>query len=102
MIIGEAPGADEDAAGLPFVGRAGQLLDQILESVGLQRDSRYVTNIVKFRPPGNRNPTPAETAASEPVLLEESRLVNPQAIEPPGTAPTQAPPRTPAGTPSPP
>lgn len=89
MIIGEAPGADEDAAGLPFVGRAGQLLDQILESVGLQRDSIYVTNIVKFRPPGNRNPTPAEIAASEPVLLEEIRLVNPQVIVPLGNVPTQ-------------
>src|SRR5690625_178110 len=89
MIIGEAPGADEDAAGLPFVGRAGQLLDQILESVGLQRDSIYVMNIVKFRPPGNRNPTPAEIAASEPVLLEEIRLVNPQVIVPLGNVPTQ-------------
>lgn len=89
MIIGEAPGADEDAAGLPFVGRAGQLLDQILESVGLQRDTIYVTNIVKFRPPGNRNPTPAEIAASEPVLLEEIRLVNPQVIVPLGNVPTQ-------------
>lgn len=89
MLIGEAPGADEDAAGKPFVGRAGQLLDQILSSVGLERDSVYITNMVKFRPPGNRNPTPAEVAASEAILLEEIRLVNPQVISPLGNVPTQ-------------
>ncbi len=89
MLIGEAPGADEDAAGKPFVGRAGQLLDQILASVDLDRDSVYITNMVKFRPPGNRNPTPAEVAASEAILLEEIRLVNPQIISPMGNVPTQ-------------
>ncbi len=89
MLVGEAPGADEDAAGLPFVGRAGQLLDQILGSVGLDRDAVYVSNIVKFRPPGNRNPTPAEVAASEGILLEEIRLVKPQVIAPLGNVPTQ-------------
>src|SRR5690625_4748507 len=89
MIIGEAPGADEDAAGLPFVGRAGQLLDQLLESVGPQRDTRYATHIVKFRPPGRRSRTPAESAASEPVLLEETRLGNPQVIAALGNVPTQ-------------
>ena len=89
MLIGEAPGADEDAAGMPFVGRAGQLLDQILGSVGMDRDSIYVTNMVKFRPPANRNPTPAEVAASEGVLLEEIRLVNPHIIAPLGNVPTQ-------------
>lgn len=89
MLIGEAPGADEDAAGEPFVGRAGQLLDQILLSVGLDRHQLWITNIVKFRPPGNRNPTPAEIRASEPVLLEEIRLVNPQVIAPLGNVPTQ-------------
>lgn len=89
MLIGEAPGADEDAAGMPFVGRAGQLLDQILASVDLDRESIYISNMVKFRPPGNRNPTPAEVAASEGVLLEEIRLVNPQVIAPLGNVPTQ-------------
>src|SRR5690554_2342813 len=89
MLVGEAPGADEDAAGEPFVGRAGQLLDQILESVGLERDSVYISNMVKFRPPGNRNPTPAEVAASESILLEEIRLVNPQVLAPLGNVPTQ-------------
>lgn len=89
MLIGEAPGADEDAAGEPFVGRAGQLLDQILLSVGLDRHQLWITNIVKFRPPGNRNPTPAEIQASEAVLLEEIRLVNPQIIAPLGNVPTQ-------------
>lgn len=89
MLIGEAPGADEDLAGEPFVGRAGQLLDQILDSVGLDRHSIWITNIVKFRPPGNRNPTPAEIAASEGILLEEIRLVNPQVIAPLGNVPSQ-------------
>ncbi len=89
MFIGEAPGADEDLQGLPFVGRAGQLLDQILDSVGMDRDTVYVTNMVKYRPPGNRNPTPAEISASEAVLLEEIRLVNPQVIAPLGNVPTQ-------------
>lgn len=89
MIVGEAPGADEDAQGRPFVGRAGQLLDQILASVDIPRDSVYITNIVKFRPPGNRNPTPAEIRASEGVLLEQIRLVNPQIICPLGNVPAQ-------------
>lgn len=89
MIIGEAPGADEDEQGIPFVGRAGQLLDQILSTVGISRPDVYVTNIVKFRPPGNRNPTQAELEASMPVLLEQVRLVNPQIIVPLGNVPTQ-------------
>ena len=58
MIIGEGPGEEEDLSGRPFVGRAGQLLDRILESVGIDRNDIYITNIVKFRPPGNRNPKP--------------------------------------------
>ena len=89
MLVGEAPGEDEDLNGRPFVGRAGQLLDRILESVGIDREDVYVTNIVKFRPPGNRNPTPAELAASEPVLLREIALVNPQVIATLGNVPTQ-------------
>ncbi len=89
MIVGEAPGEDEDLSGEPFVGRAGQLLDRILESVGLERDSVYITNIVKFRPPGNRNPKPDEIRASEPVLLEQIKLIQPQVIAPLGNVPTQ-------------
>lgn len=89
MIVGEAPGEDEDASGRPFVGRAGQLLDKVLASVGIDRDTVYITNIVKFRPPGNRNPRPDEIAASEPVLLEQIRLVRPQVIATLGNVPTQ-------------
>lgn len=89
MLVGEAPGEDEDLSGEPFVGRAGQLLDKILESVNLPRDAVYVTNIVKFRPPANRNPKPEEVKASEPLLIEQIRLVKPQVIAPLGNVPTQ-------------
>lgn len=89
LIVGEAPGEDEDLSGRPFVGRAGQLLDRILESVGLDRDTIYITNIVKFRPPGNRNPRPDEIKASEPLLLEQIRLIRPQVIATLGNVPTQ-------------
>src|SRR2546426_10834937 len=68
VVIGEGPGADEDAQGLPFVGRAGQLLTKMLESVQLSRDEVYITNAVKCRPPGNRNPEPDELAACAPFL----------------------------------
>jgi uracil-DNA glycosylase family 4 len=89
IIVGEAPGEEEDLSGRPFVGRAGQLLERILASVGIDRHDVYITNIVKFRPPGNRNPTPAEIAASEPVLLEQIRLIRPQIIATLGNVPTQ-------------
>jgi uracil-DNA glycosylase family 4 len=89
MIIGEAPGEDEDLSGRPFVGRAGQLLDRILASVEIEREEVYITNIVKFRPPGNRNPRPDEIAASEPILIEQIRLVRPQIIATLGNVPTQ-------------
>lgn len=89
MLIGEAPGEDEDLQGRPFVGRAGQLLDRILESVGIHREDIYITNIVKHRPPGNRNPRPEEIAASEPVLLEQIKLIRPQIIGPLGNIATQ-------------
>lgn len=89
MIIGEAPGEDEDLSGRPFVGRAGQLLDKILETVDIYRDEIYITNMVKFRPPGNRNPRPEEIAASEPVLIEQIRLIRPQIIATLGNVPTQ-------------
>ena len=89
VIIGEAPGEDEDLQGRPFVGRSGQLLDRILESVGLHRDDIYITNIVKYRPPGNRNPKPDEIAASEPLLTEQIKLIRPQIIATLGNVPTQ-------------
>lgn len=89
MLIGEAPGEEEDLSGRPFVGRAGQLLDRILASVELDRDEVYITNMVKYRPPGNRNPRPEEVAASEPVLLEQIRLIQPQVIGTLGNVPTQ-------------
>ncbi len=89
MIVGEAPGEDEDAQGRPFVGRSGQLLDRILDSVGLHRDDIYVTNMVKYRPPGNRNPTPQEILLSEPLLLEQIKLIQPQIIATLGNVPTQ-------------
>ena len=89
VIIGEAPGEDEDLSGRPFVGRAGQLLDRILESVGIRREDIYITNIVKYRPPGNRNPTPAEVTASEPLLHEQLKLIRPQIIATLGNVPTQ-------------
>jgi uracil-DNA glycosylase len=89
MIVGEAPGEDEDLAGRPFVGRAGQLLDRVLASVDIDRADVYVTNIVKFRPPGNRNPRPEEIDASVPILLEQIRWVRPQVIVTLGNVPTQ-------------
>ncbi len=89
MIIGEGPGEEEDLSGRPFVGRAGQLLDRILESVTIERNDIYITNMVKFRPPGNRNPKPEEVAASEPVLMEQIRLIRPQIIATLGNVPTQ-------------
>lgn len=81
LLIGEAPGAQEDAQGLPFVGRAGQLLDRMLESVGIdsERDA-YICNVIKCRPPDNRRPTPAEIAACRPFLLRQIALVNPRVI----------------------
>lgn len=89
MIVGEGPGEDEDLSGRPFVGRSGQLLDRILASVDMNRDDLYVTNIVKYRPPGNRNPTQQEAQVSEPLLLEQITLIRPQIIATLGNVPTQ-------------
>jgi uracil-DNA glycosylase len=89
MLVGEAPGEDEDLSGRPFVGRAGQLLDKIFESVSMNRDDVYITNMVKYRPPNNRNPTPQETLVSEPLLLEQIKLIRPQVIATLGNVPTQ-------------
>jgi uracil-DNA glycosylase len=81
MIVGEGPGQNEDETGLPFVGKAGQLLEKILESVQLNSEQDvYICNVVKCRPPGNRTPTPQESETCKPYLLEQIRLVNPKII----------------------
>ena len=80
MLIGEAPGADEDRIGRPFVGRAGKLLDLMLAAIELDRNSVYIANVVPWRPPGNRTPTPLETALCKPFALRQIALVNPQII----------------------
>ncbi len=80
VIIGEAPGADEDEQGLPFVGRAGQLLTKILESVNLKREDVFICNILKCRPPNNRVPLPAEIEECEPYLIRQLELINPEFI----------------------
>lgn len=80
MIVGEAPGAEEDRRGEPFVGRGGQLLDQMLRAIGLARGAVYITNILKSRPPGNRDPEPEEAAACEPYLERQLELVSPGVI----------------------
>lgn len=81
MIVGEAPGAEEDLTGRPFVGRSGKLLDRLLaEVVGVERDAVYISNVVKCRPPDNRNPTPAEVATCRPYLEEQLRLVAPRVV----------------------
>lgn len=77
MLIGEAPGADEDRQGLPFVGQSGQLLDKMFAAIGLTRQSFYITNIISWRPPGNRQPTPAEADACLPFVKRHIDLVNP-------------------------
>ncbi len=89
MIIGEGPGEEEDRTGRPFVGRAGQLLDQILAAVQIPRESIYIANIVKCRPPGNRNPETDEVASCEHWLLEQIQLIRPQIIVTLGNVPTQ-------------
>ncbi|MGF1603494.1 MAG: uracil-DNA glycosylase family protein [Thermosynechococcaceae cyanobacterium] len=81
MVIGEGPGQQEDETGLPFVGRAGQLLEKILASVSLDSEQDvYIANVVKCRPPNNRTPTPEESAACKPYVFEQIRLVNPKII----------------------
>lgn len=81
LIVGEAPGADEDAQGEPFVGQAGKLLDAMLAAIGLARgDGVYIANVLKSRPPGNRSPEPDEIAACLPYLLEQIALIRPKII----------------------
>jgi uracil-DNA glycosylase len=80
MFIGEAPGADEDREGRPFVGVSGRLLDRMMASIGLDRESAYITNILPWRPPGNREPTPAEVAACLPFIEKHIQLVAPRVL----------------------
>ena len=90
VVIGEGPGADEDAQGKPFVGRAGQLLTKMLESVDLSRDEVYITNAVKCRPPGNRNPEAEELAACAPILDAQLATLQPKVVLSLGSVATQA------------
>ena len=80
MLIGEAPGRDEDLSGKPFVGRAGQLLDRMLDAIGLSEEHVYITNTVYWRPPGNRTPTPEEVEACAPFLAKQIELLSPQVL----------------------
>ena len=80
MFVGEAPGADEDAKGEPFVGRAGQLLNAMLFAMGLKREDVYIANVLKSRPPGNRDPQPNEVECCEPYLLRQIELIQPKLI----------------------
>ena len=80
VLIGEAPGADEDRVGIPFVGRSGQLLDKMLSYIGLDRSQYYITNILPWRPPGNRTPTGGEIAVCLPFLKRQLELINPDYI----------------------
>ena len=89
MFIGEAPGADEDAQARPFVGRAGQLLTKIIESIGFKRDEVLIGNVNRCRPPGNRPPTPDEAATCKPFLLREIAAVGPEVIVVLGNTATQ-------------
>jgi uracil-DNA glycosylase len=80
LFVGEAPGRDEDEAGLPFVGRAGKLLDKMMAAIGLDRTSAYITNVMPWRPPDNRNPDPAEVAMCIPFLRRHIELVSPRIV----------------------
>ena len=80
MFVGEAPGADEDVQGVPFVGRAGQLLTKIIEAIGLTRDDVYIANVIKCRPPQNRNPEPDEVETCEPFLFQQIDVIKPKVI----------------------
>jgi uracil-DNA glycosylase family 4 len=80
MFVGEAPGAEEDREGLPFVGRSGKLLDRMLGTIGLDRTNVYIANIVPWRPPGNRTPTPQESATCLPFIRRQIELVNPDLL----------------------
>ena len=89
MFVGEAPGADEDIQGIPFVGRAGQLLTKIIEAIDLKRDDVYIANVIKCRPPGNRNPEQDEVETCEPFLFQQIDIVKPKVIVALGTFATK-------------
>jgi uracil-DNA glycosylase len=80
IFVGEAPGAEEDRQGLPFVGRAGQLLNQMLEEIGMSRDDVFIANVLKSRPPGNRDPQLLEIETCRPYLFEQIRLIEPKVV----------------------
>jgi len=80
MFVGEAPGGDEDIQGIPFVGRAGQLLTKMIQAINLERDQVYIANVIKCRPPGNRNPEPDEVETCEPFLFQQIDAVRPRVI----------------------
>lgn len=90
MFVGEAPGRDEDIQGIPFVGRAGQLLTKMIEAIGLTREDVYIANVIKCRPPENRNPDPDEVAACEPFLFKQVETIGPTVIVALGTFAAQA------------
>jgi DNA polymerase len=97
MFIGEAPGAREDEQGLPFVGRAGELLNQLIGEIGLRREDVFVANTVKCRPPGNRDPLPAEIEACNPYLQKQIDLIQPSVIATLGNFATKLVTASPAG-----
>jgi uracil-DNA glycosylase family 4 len=80
MFVGEAPGAEEDRQGLPFVGRAGALLTELLEGIGMRREDAFIANVLKCRPPGNRDPQPVEIETCRPYLFEQVRLIEPRVV----------------------
>jgi DNA polymerase len=80
MLVGEAPGRDEDIEGKPFVGRSGQLLDRILAAIGIDRSAAYIANVIPWRPPGNRTPTPQETEICRPFIERQIELANPEVL----------------------
>src|SRR6195256_6174171 len=89
MFVGEAPGRDEDIEGLPFVGRSGKLLDRMLAAIGLDRKKAYIANVIPWRPPGNRTPTPQETQICLPFIQRQIELVNPDVLVTLGNPSTQ-------------
>ena len=89
MFVGEAPGRDEDIEGLPFVGRSGKLLDRMISAIGLDRSKAYIANVIPWRPPGNRTPTPQETQICLPFVQRQIELVNPDVLVTLGNPSTQ-------------
>jgi len=87
VLVGEAPGRTEDERGLPFVGRAGKVLDELLGKAGLSRDDLFIMNLVKCRPPNNRRPKRAEIGSCEPYLVEQLEIIKPRVIAPMGNSP---------------